>query len=104
MREISVFTLKDKLENNESFILLDVREKPELDICALEEAMHIPMMSIPRMLSELDKNTPIVAMCHTGVRSSQACLYLMQHGYDVVNLQGGIDAWAKEIDPRLKQY
>ena len=79
-------------------------EKPELDICALEDAMHIPMMSIPRMLSELDKNTPIVAMCHTGVRSSQACLYLMQHGYDVVNLQGGIDAWAKEIDPRLKQY
>ena len=99
MMEISVSTLKDKLENNENFILLDVREKTELDICALEGAMHIP-----KMLSELDKKIPIVAMCHTGVRSSQVCLYLMQHGYDAVNLQGGIDAWAKEIDPRLKQY
>ena len=104
MMEISVSTLKDKLENNENFILLDVREKTELDICALEGAMHIPMMSIPKMLSELDKKIPIVAMCHTGVRSSQVCLYLMQHGYDAVNLQGGIDAWAKEIDPGLKQY
>ena len=104
MMEISVSTLKDKLENNENFILLDVREKTELDICALEGAMHIPMMSIPKMLSELDKKIPIVAMCHTGVRSSQVCLYLMQHGYDAVNLQGGIDAWAKVIDPRFKQY
>ena len=67
MMEISVSTLKDKLENNENFILLDVREKTELDICALEGAMHIPMMSIPKMLSELDKKIPIVAMCHTGV-------------------------------------
>ena len=67
MMEISVSTLKDKLENNENFILLDVREKTELDICALEGAMHIPMMSIPKMLSELDKKIRIVVMCHTGV-------------------------------------
>ena len=104
MTEISVSALKEKMDTKENFILLDVREKKELDICALKTVLHIPMVYIPKFLTELDKKIRIVVMCHTGVRSSQACLYLMQHGYDVVNLQGGIDAWAKEIDARLKQY
>ena len=67
MMEISVSTLKDKLENNENFILLDVREKTELDICALEGAMHIPMVYIPKFLTELDKKIRTVVMCNTGV-------------------------------------
>ena len=67
MMEISVSTLKDKLENNENFILLDVREKTELDICALKTALHIPMVYISKFLTELDKKIRIVVMCHTGV-------------------------------------
>ncbi|MEE3204276.1 MAG: rhodanese-like domain-containing protein [Candidatus Neomarinimicrobiota bacterium] len=104
MIEISVFALKEKMDTKEDFILLDVREKKELDICTLKFARHIPMEYIPNILPELDKHVPIVVMCHTGGRSLVVCRYLVRQGYNAVNLVGGIDAWAKEIDPRLTQY
>ena len=104
MTEISVSALKEKIDTKENFILLDVREKKELDICALKFARHIPMEYIPNILPELDKHVPIVVMCHTGGRSLVVCRYLVRQGYNAVNLVGGIDAWAKEIDPRLTQY
>ena len=66
--------------------------------------MHILMLYIPNNLTELDKQDPIVVMCHTGVRSLLVCRYLVRQGYNAVNLRGGIYAWAKEIDPRLTQY
>jgi|ETNmetMinimDraft_20_1059909.scaffolds.fasta_scaffold268829_1 rhodanese-related sulfurtransferase len=104
MTEISVSALKEKIDTKENFILLDVRGKKELDICAIKIARHIPMVYIPNNLTELDKQVPIVVMCHTGVRSLMVCRYLVRQGYNAVNLRGGIDAWAKEIDPRLTQY
>ena len=104
MIEISVSALKEKMDTKEDFILLDVREKKELDICALKILRHIPMEYIPNILPELDKQVPIVVMCHTGVRSLLVCRYLVRQGYSAVNLLGGIDAWAKEIDPRLTLY
>ena len=104
MIEISVSALKEKMDTKEDFILLDVRGKKELDICALKFARHIPMEYIPNILPELDKRVPIVVMCHTRVRSLLVCRYLVRQGYNAVNLVGGIDAWAKEIDPRLTQY
>ncbi len=67
MIEKSVFVLKDKIDKNENFILMDVRGKKELDICALKTVLHIPMVYIPKFLTELDKKIPIVVMCHTGV-------------------------------------
>ena len=104
MIEISVSALKEKMDTKEDFILLDVRGKKELDICALNILRHIPMEYIPNILPELDKQVPIVVMCHTGVRSLLVCRYLVRQGYSAVNLLGGIDAWAKEIDPRLTLY
>ena len=104
MIEISVSALKEKMDTKEDFILLDVRGKKELDICALKFARHIPMEYVPNILPELDKRVPIVVMCHTGGRSLLVCRYLVRQGYNAVNLVGGIDAWAKEIDPRLTQY
>mgnify|MGYP000846967828 CR=1 FL=1 len=104
MIEISVSALKEKMDTKEDFILLDVRGKKELDICALKFARHIPMEYIPNILPELDKQVPIVVMCHTRVRSLLVCRYLVRQGYSAVNLLGGIDAWAKEIDPRLTLY
>ena len=55
------------MDKNENFILMDVRGKKELDICALKTVLHIPMVYIPKFLTELDKKIPIVVMCHTGV-------------------------------------
>ncbi len=92
------------MDKNENFILMDVRGKKELDICALKTVLHIPMVYIPKFLTELDKKIRIVVMCHTGVWSLLAYHYLVRQGYKAVNLRGGIDAWAKEIDARLKQY
>ena len=43
-------------------------------------------------------------MCHSGVRSMQVCIFLNRNGYNAINLNGGIDAWAKEIDPAMKRY
>ena len=67
MIEISFSTLKDKMDTKENFILMDARGKKELDIFALKTALHIPMVYIPKFLTELDKKIPIVVMCHTGV-------------------------------------
>jgi len=104
IKEISVYDLKDKIDNNENFILLDVREKHELDICQIDGSLHIPMSTLPERLSEIDLDSLIVLMCHTGVRSAHVCQYLVQKGYDSVNLSGGIDSWSVEIDQEMKRY
>ena len=104
IKQISVFELKDKMDSEDSFILLDVRESNEVNICALNGAIHMPMITIPNSLSELDRDKEIVVMCHTGMRSFQVCQYLVENGYNAVNLQGGIDQWSREIDPTIARY
>lgn len=85
--------------------LLDVREPWELGICRLEGAAHIPMRRIPGALAELDPERPLVVICHHGIRSQQVALYLDHQGFrQVLNLHGGIDAWAHDIDPGMATY
>ena len=105
MQEIDVKTLNQKLSSKEDFILLDVRTENEVFISSIEGSMHIPMNSIPARMNELDKNKEIVVQCKSGKRSAKVCEYLMQHSFqDVKNLQGGIIAWSKEIDPTIIVY
>jgi rhodanese-related sulfurtransferase len=86
-------------------VLLDVREHAELEIAAVEGARHIPMGEIPARLAELDAQTPIVVMCHSGGRSRRVAEYLYGNGFEnVFNLRGGIDAWSTEIDPQVPRY
>ena len=85
--------------------LLDVREPQELAIASVPGALHIPMREIPARLEELDRNRPIVVMCHTGVRSRHVASFLLANDFEqVFNLAGGIDAWAVEIAPDLSRY
>ena len=85
--------------------LLDVREHVELEIASVERARHIPMREIPARLAELDRDRPIVVMCHSGGRSRRVADYLASHGFtEVFNLKGGIDAWSTEIDPQVPRY
>lgn len=89
------------------FRLIDVREEDEFAICRLEWAELIPLAQIaeqaPRRL--VDKDKPIVVYCHHGVRSSHAAALLRRLGYEhVYNLTGGIDAWARHVDPRMRRY
>lgn len=98
--------LRDWLvEQNETPIVLDVREPWEIAICALPGSIPIPMGEIPERVNELPKNKPIVVICHHGVRSMQVAYYLNDAGFEnVYNLTGGIDAWASEVDSSAATY
>lgn len=86
-------------------VLLDVREPEELAIAAVEDVVHIPMREIPARLHELDRERPIVVMCHSGGRSCKVAEFLLESGFmQVFNLAGGIDAWSREIDPGIQRY
>jgi len=104
IKEIDVVELKKRTENNFSFTLLDVREPHEVEFAKIEPHVHIPMGALPVRHEEMDKGTPIVVMCHTGVRSAQVCQYLEPLGYNVTNLKGGIDAWSALVDLTVPRY
>jgi rhodanese-related sulfurtransferase len=86
-------------------VVLDVREPAEIEIAAVASAMHIPMREIPARLSELDRDTPLVVMCHSGGRSRRVAEYLQANGFSrVFNLKGGIDAWSMQLDSHVPRY
>jgi len=86
-------------------VLLDVREEWEFSHCHIADSVHVPMNVIPAHLSEWEGDAPIVAICHHGARSFQVALYLEQNGFrQVFNLSGGLDAWAKTVDPAMPIY
>ncbi len=103
--EISTHELKQKLDENESVFLLDVREPSEYDIVHLEGAQLIPLNTLPHHVESLPSDREIVVYCHHGTRSLYAVAYLHQNGFrDAKNLVGGIDQWAAEIDTTLQRY
>ena len=89
-------------------ILLDVREGWEVQTASAKpealDLLHMPMQSIPARLHELDKTRPIACLCHHGSRSMQVASFLMQHGFEVVNVAGGIHAWSAQVDPSIPVY
>ena len=85
-------------------VLLDVRQPEELEIVRLPQARHIPMGEIPGRLGELETGRRIAVLCHHGGRSLQVARFLERNGFtDVINVAGGIDAWA-DLDPTLPRY
>jgi len=86
-------------------VLLDVREHDELAIAAVDGARHIPMREIPAHLEDLERDKPLVVMCHSGGRSRRVAEFLKGNGFpNVFNLSGGIDAWSTQIDSRVPRY
>ena len=103
--EIGVAELKRMHDDAVPFTLLDVREDDEVATASVDFAKHIPMGAVAERLGELPKDGDIVVMCHGGTRSARVAAYLRQHGFaSVANLAGGIDAWAREIDPSVPTY
>jgi rhodanese-related sulfurtransferase len=103
---MSARELRSRLCNgSEPPLLLDVREPWELAICRIEGSRMLPMHRIPASLSELDPERETVVICHHGIRSRQVALYLERQGFSrVINLSGGVDAWAREVDPAMAVY
>lgn len=108
MQQLNPRELADLLartEPNDQPILLDVREPWEFDICRLDGARLIPMRQIPASIGELETEQPVVVICHHGIRSQQVALYLEHQGFSrVYNLRGGVDGWARDVDPAMAKY
>ncbi|GAA8964858.1 rhodanese-like domain-containing protein [Helicobacter pylori] len=97
--------VQDGLQKQPAPLLLDVREEDEVRLCALPGSLHIPMNLIPLRHNELPDDIPIIVYCHHGIRSLNVARYLAHVGFEnVANLQGGIDAWARQIDPSMPRY
>lgn len=85
--------------------LVDVREPWEYATCHIAGAQSMPMRSVPARYPELDRNAPTVVICHHGARSFQVGLFLEQQGFtDIINLHGGVAAWARDVDPAMPTY
>lgn len=104
--EISAGQVKTMLKQGDPFMLLDVREPWELEKSRLEGSKHIPMGDMPaRAHQELDPEEHIVVMCHHGVRSLSVTNWLRQQGFEKVqSMRGGIDGWARTVDPKVPLY
>ena len=103
--DIDVSQLAERLQHGEAIRLLDVREPHELEISRLEGATLIPLGQLAERLSELDSADEMVVFCKGGTRSARALELLASAGFrKVKNLKGGINAWAREVDPRMPVY
>jgi rhodanese-related sulfurtransferase len=105
MRAITARELKQRLGVNDPPFVLDVREPWEYALCKLPGSHHIPMREIPQRLAELPAEGEIVVLCHHGVRSLQVATFLERQGFSqLYNLTGGVDAWARDVDPGMAVY
>lgn len=91
--------------DSQSPLLLDVREGWEHRYVRFPGSLHIPLSRLPENLEAIPRGRPVIVYCHTGIRSLLACYLLLENGYgSVSNLEGGIDRWASEVDPRIPRY
>ena len=102
--DVSVEDLKKLRDDGANFVLLDVREPREYEICHLDGQL-IPLASLPSRIGELDPNVHIIVHCRSGGRSANAVKLLRGAGFaNAWNLNGGILAWIDRIDPSLTRY
>jgi rhodanese-related sulfurtransferase len=86
-------------------LLLDVREAWEFQTCAIAGSRHLPMGEVAARKDELDAEADIVVICHHGGRSMQVAMFLEKNGFAKVhNLAGGVDAWARTVEPSMPVY
>jgi rhodanese-related sulfurtransferase len=86
-------------------VLLDVREPWEYQTCRIEGSRLAPMNTIPARAQELDPHTETVVICHHGARSFQVAAFLERNGFSkLYNLQGGVNAWADQVEPAMPRY
>lgn len=107
MKQLHPIGLKEWLDDNArtSPLLLDVRESWEFRHCHIDGSRQMPLSQVAERLAELVPEQEIVMICHLGVRSYRAGLILEQAGFvNVYNLQGGVEAWARDVDPSMPKY
>ncbi|MVZ63156.1 rhodanese-like domain-containing protein [Sphingobacterium humi] len=104
MKEISVQELKDMMDHNIEFQLIDVREPFEYEVSNLN-GLNIPLSGVVIESEKISKDIPVIVQCRSGKRSAQAVMLLEQQGFtNLANLQGGILAWKESFDPEMVVY
>ena len=102
--EISVQELKAWKDEGKDFVLIDVREPSEFKTANMGGTL-MPLSTLPARMPELDPEKTIVVHCHHGGRSAMAVQFLRKNGFNgATNLQGGINAWSRQIDPSVPTY
>jgi rhodanese-related sulfurtransferase len=103
--ETSVEAVNELLAAGAAVQLVDVRDDWEVAIAAVPGARHIPLPALPTALDSLDAERPVILLCHHGMRSLQAAIWLRQQGFaQAISMAGGIDAWSRQIDPSVPTY
>ncbi len=104
MRSVSAPELATLLEHAAPR-LIDVREPWEFEICRIPGSINVPMGEVPGEFAQFDDDGDTVVICHHGIRSANVIRFLEQQGVDsLINLDGGVDAWAREVDPAMPVY
>lgn len=110
-RRLDVTTFAQRLaaEGSDALQLVDVREPSELALAALPNFLNFPLSQAGQWADkvpvQLDLHAETIVMCHHGMRSAQMCQWLVEQGFTAVsNLEGGIDAYACQIDPTVPRY
>ena len=107
MQQISALQLAEWLKDagEAKPLLLDVREPWEFNTCRIDGSTLMPMNSIPARYMDMDKAATTVVICHHGHRSQQVAMFLERQGFsNVINLVGGVAAWAQQVDSAMPQY
>lgn len=104
MKEVTVKELKELIDSQADFQLIDVREPFEYEVSDIG-GLNIPLAGIVIEADKIAKDKPVIIQCRSGKRSAQAVMLLEQQGFDnLANLKGGILAWKEEIDPSIDVY
>jgi rhodanese-related sulfurtransferase len=103
--EMDVTELDRWKQQGKAFTLLDVRQDSELAMASVPGALHIPMREVQARIREIPRDRPVIVMCHAGERSARIARFLVTDGFaEVYNLEGGIDAYALQVDHSVGRY
>ena len=105
IKRLKPVTVKKILNNKEKVRLIDVREEWENRIAKIDNSELMPLSNFIEALKKLNKDDKLIIYCHHGFRSAQVCFYLEKLGFNyLINLEGGIDAWSRQIDNSIPLY
>ncbi|MBL8685703.1 MAG: hypothetical protein JNK05_41385 [Myxococcales bacterium] len=107
IQEITAKELSLRLERGEPTVLVDVRQPWEFEFGAIAGSKLIPLNELAQRVGEIEapSGAMIVTVCHHGVRSMHAAIFLARSGLEnVCSLAGGTDAWSVDVDPALPRY
>ena len=104
VKSLSVAELKQKMEAGEKFLLLDVRTREERRVAKLEGARRLDEDLVSDLL-DMDRDTILIFICHLGIRSKTAAEQFLAQGFkNVFNVEGGMEAWSRDVDPEVPRY